>query len=304
MAGGAVSALLLVAALCLVAGVALGLLGGGGSILAVPVLVFAGGLEPRSAIATSLLVVGVSSAVAAGAHAARGRVDVRAGLTLGLASMLGAYAGGRVGQLVPSTILLAAFTVVMAVTALAMMRRRAASTASRPPASWIRTAAVGLAVGALTGLVGAGGGFVIVPALVLLCGLPMRRAIGTSLFVISLNSVAGFAGAASSTPIDLPMAAAATAAATLGSLAGVLTSARVPVGVLRNGFAWLVLAVSFFMTLQQLPAGVVARLQASASHLIAGLVGAALVAVAWLAVHMRHAAGRSSTSPSTSRLVT
>ncbi len=295
------STLLLVATLCLVAGAALGLLGGGGSILAVPVLVFAGGLEPRSAIATSLLVVGVSSAVAAGAHGARGRVDVRAGLTLGLASMLGAYAGGRVGQLVPSTVLLAAFTAVMAVTALAMMRRRAEPTAGLPPASWIRTAAVGLAVGALTGLVGAGGGFIIVPALVLLCGLPMRRAIGTSLLVISLNSVAGFAGAASSTPIDLTLAAAATAAATLGSLAGVLASARVPVGMLRVGFAWLVLAISFFMILQQLPAGVFQGLKASASHLIAGLVGAALVAVAWLAFHLRQSLGRSSTSPSTSR---
>lgn len=296
--------LLLVAALCLVAGVMLGLLGGGGSILAVPVLVFAGGLEPRSAIATSLLVVGVSSAVAAGAHGARGRVDVRAGLTLGLPSLLGAYAGGRVGQLVPEAILLVAFTAVMAITALAMMRRRTGTKAAGPPASWMRTSAVGLAVGGLTGLVGAGGGFVIVPALVLLCGLPMRRAIGTSLLVISMNSVAGFAGAATASAVDPAIAAAATVAATAGSLIGVLASARVPVSVLRGAFAWFVLAMSLFMTVQQLPAGVVAQLQASASHLVAGVAGAALVAAAWLAAHLRRSPGRSSASTSTHGSVT
>jgi len=298
------SAVVLVAALCLLAGVTLGLLGGGGSILAVPILVFAGGLETRSAIATSLLVVGVSSAVAAGAHGVRGGVDVRAGLTLGVASMLGAYGGGRVGQLVPATLLLAAFTAVMAITAVAMMRRRSDEGAGRPPAPWLRTSAVGVAVGALTGIVGAGGGFIIVSALVLLCGLPMRRAIGTSLFVIALNSVAGFAGAASSASIDPAIVAAATVAATAGSLAGVVASARIPVGVLRTGFAWFVLAMSIFMTFKQLPAGAVARLQASASHVVAGLAGAAVVALAWLTVHLRHAFVRSSAATSTHRYMT
>lgn len=281
---------MLVVALCLVAGVTLGLLGGGGSILAVPIFVHVGGMEPRSAIASSLLVVGVASAAAAVVHALRGRVDGRAGLTLGLASMAGAYGGGRAGQLVPASWLLAAFTVVMAITAVSMMRprpdRRSEARAPLP-----RTIAVGLGAGAVTGLVGAGGGFVLVPALVLLCGLPMRRAIGTSLLVIAMNAGAGFAGAASAASLDGGFLVAAVAAATAGALLGVVASSRVAASSLRRGFAWLVLVMTFVMAAGQVPDDVAARLAALAgryaSHVVAALGGAAAVAAAWLVVHLR-----------------
>ena len=285
------STLILVAVLSVVAGVTLGLLGGGGSILAVPILVFAGGLEPRSAIATSLLMVGVSSGVAAALHRSRGGVDVRAGLTLGLASMLGAYAGGRAGQHFPAAWLLAAFTVVMVITAIAMMRpRHAADDAPSAPASWMKTSAVGLAVGALTGLVGAGGGFVIVPALVLLCGLPMRRAVGTSLLVIAMNSVAGFAGTAHIDALEPTMVASATAAATLGSVVGVLSSAHIPAVILRKGFAWFVLAMSIFMVMKQLPSGLLGSMAGPKVYVVLALVVVAIVFGVAAAKHLRRAA--------------
>ncbi len=280
----------IVSALCLVAGLTLGLLGGGGSILAVPILVYAGGLETRAAIATSLLVVGVSSAIAALAHGVRGGVDVRAGLMLGVASMVGAYAGGRLGQHLPSAALLAAFTAVMFVTALAMMRRRPEPEEGRPAASWIKISMVGLGVGLLTGLVGAGGGFIVVPALTLLCGITIRRAVGTSLFVIAMNSVAGFAGSASGVSIDPVLATAATVAAASGSLVGVAISARLAAQTLRGAFAWLVLGMSLFMAVKQLPADALSRAREAAPYILVALVGAALAGATCLLVRLRRSA--------------
>jgi uncharacterized protein len=227
-------------------GVALGLLGGGGSILTVPLLAYVAGMDAQQAIATSLLVVGVTSAVGAVSHARAGRVQWRTGLIFGSAGVAGAYTGGLVARFIPGTALLIGFAGMMIATAIAMLRGRKSVGASndrhRVPIAAIL--AQGLAVGLVTGLVGAGGGFLVVPALALLGGLSMPTAVGTALIVIAMNSVAGLAGHLLNGPIDWAVASAVTAAAVVGALAGARLTAKFDPDVLRKGFGWLVLAMS------------------------------------------------------------
>jgi uncharacterized membrane protein YfcA len=262
-------------------GLSLGLLGGGGSILTVPILVYAAGLAPKDGIATSLLVVGVTSLAATLTHAHGGRVAWRVGALFGVASMIGAYAGGRLAHVLPAKALLAAFTLMMAVTAVTMMRPRhdgaAVQVTELRGAALARAAGIGIAIGLLTGVVGAGGGFVIVPALVLLSGLPMRTAVGTSLLVISMNSFAGFAGSLSHATIHWSLALAVTIASVVGSLAGAALAGRVNPESLRKGFAWFVLAMAVFMVAKQLPPGAAGALSAHVT-LCALFVACALVA--------------------------
>ena len=271
-------------ALSVLIGVSLGLMGGGGSILTVPILVYAAGLDPKDGIATSLLVVGATSVSAMLFHARCGRVAWRVGLPFGFASMLGAYAGGRVAHLLPAKLLLAGFTLMMFVTAFAMMRRRrdvaAAEVTVLRAALFARAAAIGVAIGLLTGIVGAGGGFVIVPALVLLSGLPMRTAVGTSLLVIAMNSLAGFAGALSHATIHWSLALAVTAASVGGSLLGAALAGRVKPESLRSWFAWFVLAMAMFMAVKQLPASVTSMLATHIPLVVLAAVGGSFVILA------------------------
>ena len=244
--------MLLAICLALVVGILVGLLGGGGSILTVPILVYVLHVSPKPAIATSLFIVGATSLVAMSMHARAGRVRLRVGLTFAVASMSAAFVAARVARGIPAGILLAAFTFVMTVTALAMFRKRKESgRTAGPPA---RTLAVGVAVGALTGLVGAGGGFIVVPALTMLCGLPMAEAIGTSLLVVALNSFAGFFGHVGHVALDTNVLLSMTLSAAIGSVGGALASRRVPASALRQGFAVLVLSVAAYMTYRQLRA--------------------------------------------------
>jgi len=258
-------------------GISLGLLGGGGSILTVPILVYAMGLDGKQAIATSLLVVGVTSAAAMVPHARGGRVDFRVGLTFGAASMAGAFAGGRLAHFLPSNVLLVAFAVMMLVTGLAMLRPRADSV-GEARMLWGRVLVIGVLIGVLTGVIGAGGGFVIVPALALLCGLPMPKAIATSLFVIAMNSLAGFAGYVGSITVDLRVATLVTLAAVIGSVVGASLAGRAKPATLRSAFAWLVLAMSVYMLARQ------------TTIAIAGLAAAVIVAAALL-LRRRRTAG-------------
>ena len=152
-------------ALAVLVGVSLGLLGGGGSILAVPLLVYVAGMDAKEAIATSLLVVGTTSAVALIPHARAGRVRWRTGLLFGAAGMVGAYAGGRVAEFIPGSLLLVAFALMMLATAVAMIRgRKSPDKPAHTELPVVRVLLDGVVVGLVTGLVGAGGGFLIVPA--------------------------------------------------------------------------------------------------------------------------------------------
>ncbi|WP_320066061.1 sulfite exporter TauE/SafE family protein [Micromonospora sp. RTGN7] len=241
--------------LAVLIGVSLGLLGGGGSILAVPLLVYVADLPAKEAIATSLLVVGATSVVGVIPHARRHRVRWRTGLTFGFAGMTGAYAGGRLAEFIPAGFLLTGFAVMMLATAVAMIRGRR-NAEGRPVPHDLPVPRVildGVVVGLVTGLVGAGGGFLVVPALALLGGLPMPVAVGTSLVVIAMKSFAGLAGYLSSVSINWGLAAAVTVAAIAGSFAGGRLAGRIPADVLRKSFGWFVLVMGVFVLGQQLP---------------------------------------------------
>ncbi|WP_275572271.1 sulfite exporter TauE/SafE family protein [Mycolicibacterium vanbaalenii] len=250
-------------------GIALGLLGGGGSILTVPLLAYVAGMDAKAAIATSLLVVGVTSAIGAISHARAGRVQWRTGLIFGAAGMAGAYAGGLLARYIPGTILLIGFALMMIATAIAMLRGRktlhTTETGHRLPVPKI--IAEGLIVGLVTGLVGAGGGFLVVPALALLGGLPMPIAVGTSLIVIAMKSFAGLAGYLTSVHINWTLALAVTAAAVIGALIGARLTAMINPDSLRKTFGWFVLVMSSVILAQEI-------------HPAVGITAAALTLIA------------------------
>jgi len=239
-------------------GVSLGLLGGGGSILTVPILTYVLGMDPREAIAASLFIVGTTSAVSAIAHARGGRVRWKTGLLFGLAGMAGAFGGGVIGGFIPGVVLMILFAIMMIVTAIAMIRGRkgrdGGSTATPAGLPVARILLDGLLIGAATGLVGAGGGFLVVPALNLLGGLPMAIAVGTSLLVIAVKSFAGLGGYLLSVRLDWPVVLAFTATAVAGSFVGVALAGRIPERALRRGFGIFVLVMGAFVLVQELPA--------------------------------------------------
>ncbi|APR75773.1 Hypothetical protein A7982_01119 [Minicystis rosea] len=247
--------LVVAAILSLLIGTSLGLLGGGGSILTLPILVYVLRVEPRAAIAMSLFVVGVTSVAGAVAHARAGRVRVRAALVLGGAAMAGALAGGRIARFVPATALLVAFGAVMLVTSLAMMRGRRAALRGEPRAA--KVLAAGVAVGLVAGLVGAGGGFLIVPALAIFGGLAVPEAVGTSLVVIALQSFAGFAGNEARGHLDWALTAVVSASSVAGSFLGAHAGRALSPDALRGGFAWFVLVMAVALIGKQLPASAI-----------------------------------------------
>lgn len=227
-------------------GISLGLLGGGGSILMVPLLAYVAGMEPKQAIAMSLLVVGVTSAVGSVTHARAGRVQWRIAAFFGAAAMAGAYGGGRLAGYVPGTILMVSFAVIMIAAAIAMLRGRNAT--AGPDADHklplVKTAALGLSVGVVSGLVGAGGGVLLVPALAILGGLPMPAAVGTSLVVIAMQSFAGLAGHLTTEHIDWRLAAMVSGAAIVGAIFGGRLVSLVDPNALRRLFGWFVLLMA------------------------------------------------------------
>ncbi|MFJ3975281.1 sulfite exporter TauE/SafE family protein [Streptomyces sp. NPDC090021] len=275
----------LVLAASVLIGVSLGILGGGGSILTVPILVYLAGMDTKEAIATSLFVVGATSLVGLVPHARAGRVRWRTGLVFGAVSMVGAYGGGRLAEYVPGTVLLVAFALMMLATAAAMLRKPRKPMQAKPVHAEMPVKHVvveGLVVGAVTGLVGSGGGFLVVPALALLGGLPMSVAVGTSLLVIAMKSFSGLAGHLDGVQIDWSLALMVTAAAVVGSLIGSRFAGRIPQDVLRKAFGWFVVVMGVFVLGQQLPHAIWASpLTWTALGLAAG------TAVAWGAVRVR-----------------
>jgi len=241
-------------ALALLVGVSLGLLGGGGSILTVPILLYVIGLEPHEAIVVSLFVVGTTSLMGMWSHARVGNVAWREGLLFSVGGMVGAFAGGRLGAMIPGAVLLLLFAGMMLVTAIAMLRgRRTTEVVEGRVRPFPLLFAEGLVVGGFTGMVGAGGGFLVVPALVLLTKLPIERAIGTSLLVIALKSYAGLLGYLGEIVFPWEIALAVTFAAIVGSFIGARFARSVPPARLRTGFAVFVLAMGIFILARELP---------------------------------------------------
>lgn len=232
----------------------LGLLGGGGSTLALPILAYIAGLEAGDAIASSLVVVGCTALVSSILHARKGQVRWRTGSSFGAVAMVGAYAGGRLSALLPGWLLLSLFAGLMITTA-TLMLFGATLRGDRPATDraqvW-RICLQGFFVGALTGLVGAGGGFLIVPSLVLLGGLPMHHAVGTALLVIAMNSASGLLGHLPHANVPWTLTLSFTGVAILGSTLGASVASRMPAAILRSVFAWFVLAMGLLILTKEL----------------------------------------------------
>ena len=243
----------------LLIGLVIGALGGGGSILTVPALVFLLGLSAQDATSASLVIVGVTAAVATVGHARSGHTKWRAGVFLAMAGLPASLLGTRLNLLVDQDVLLLAFSGLMLLAAAGMLiRRRDDSSAvdeeDRPAAAapgragrWSRLIAAGLVIGFLTGFLGVGGGFVIVPALVLALRFPMPRAIGTSLLVIALNAVVALAARAGAGSFDWEVIVPFTVAAVAASLGGTLLAERLPARRLTRGFGVLLVLVAVYV---------------------------------------------------------
>ncbi|MFF4309081.1 sulfite exporter TauE/SafE family protein [Streptomyces sp. NPDC001507] len=243
------SALLLALGAGAVTGLALGALGGGGSVLAVPALDYLLGFTPAAATTASLVVVTVTSATALGAHAREGAVRWRAGAVFAAAGVVPAAVGGAVSRQLPAALLTGAFAVLAGVAALRMLRPATAPSKAPPiPARASRVAGAGAGLGAVTGVLGVGGGFLAVPSLVNVVGLRMRAAVGTSLLVITINSLTALAArAGSAADVDWSAVGPFAGAAILGAWDGRRLASRLSAGTLQRLFAYALLAVAAFM---------------------------------------------------------
>jgi len=235
---------LITLSICLsaVIGVLVGLLGGGGSTMTVPMLTFVAGLDIRQAITTSLVVVGVTSAVGAVAHVCSRRIQWRSTLLLGMTGIAGAYLGARLAGHVPGKIAMVAFAAIMIVSASALWRDRGRATGiGELDLSGVQTALLGTAVGIVSGLTGAGGGFLLVAALTLVCGMEIPVAVGTSLVVSTMHCFAALAGRLDTAHIDWRLTATITAAAIVGTVIGERLTAIIDPSRLRVAFGGLAL---------------------------------------------------------------
>ncbi|MFI1150973.1 sulfite exporter TauE/SafE family protein [Streptomyces sp. NPDC020817] len=246
------STLILALAAGAVIGLALGALGGGGSVLAVPALIYLLGFTPAAATTASLIIVAATSATALYAHATSGNVRWKTGVLFAAAGIVPAIAAATLATRLPEAVLTAAFAATAALAALRMLKPPHPERQPRPvrPA---RAAGAGAGLGAVTGFLGVGGGFLAVPALVGVLGLRMRAAVGTSLLVITLNSLAALAArAGTSTPLDWAVIAPFTGAAILGAWDGKRLASRISGPTLQRIFAIVLLAVAALMLIDAL----------------------------------------------------
>lgn len=250
-------------------GISLGLIGGGGSILTVPVLVYLFGVSPVLATSYSLFIVGSTSLVGAYRNYRLGQVHLRTALLFGLASVTTVYLTRKfLVPVIPSVlfhingfevsksmVIMVLFAVLMLAASVSMIRSggKQISTADNSPANaGFRLPVYGIGIGLVTGLLGAGGGFLLIHALVLLVGMQMKEAIGTSLFIIALNSLIGFTGDIGQVQIDWTFLATLTAIAIAGILAGSAIGRRIAGQKLKKGFGWFVLAMGIYILTREL----------------------------------------------------
>jgi uncharacterized membrane protein YfcA len=249
-------------------GLSLGLVGGGGSILTVPVLVYLLGVEPVLATAYSLFIVGLTSAVGVFPKYKEGLVDVRTALIFGAPSIAAVFLTrrwlvpaiptniGHVGDwvLTKNVLLMSLFAVLMVAASVSMIRdtkKDNGETDSSLSFNYPLIVLEGAVVGILTGLVGAGGGFLIIPALVVLTKLPMKKAVGTSLLIIAAKSLIGFTGDLSAQTMDWPLLLAVTLMAVLGIFLGNTLSKKIDGGKLKKGFGWFVMVMGLYILLKE-----------------------------------------------------
>ena len=248
-------------ALAVAIGLSLSMMGGGGSVLTVPIFVYVMHFEPKQAIAMSLPVVGATSLAGALGHWREGNLHLRSAAVFGSLAMAGAFLGARLASLLSGILQLTLLGVVMICSAVLMLRPpKLAATAAAPADAasgapdgerrWLLAALVGFAVGVLTGIVGIGGGFLFVPALVLLARLPMKTAIGTSLLVITLNTIAGTLGYRGQVDVPWRVVVLFIAFAVAGIVIGTRLTRRVSQLGLRRAFAYFLFAMAAFILYQ------------------------------------------------------
>lgn len=249
--------------LALLIGLSLGLIGGGGSILAVPILVYVLGLNAKTAIAMSLAIVGMVSLIGVIPHWRRGNVNLKTALSFAPPAMVGALLGSRLAALpfVTDTLQLICFAVMMLIASYFMIRKPQTSLSNqvdlaRPQKHqssypWLAIILEGLGVGILTGFVGVGGGFMIIPALVLLGGIPMKEAIGTSLLIISFNSATGFLGYLNQVNINWNLTLTFTTVAILGVILGTYFSSKIQGTKLQKAFGYFLIVIAVFILIKR-----------------------------------------------------
>ncbi len=264
--------------LAVLIGLSLGLLGGGGSILTIPVLVYAVGLGAKEAIAMGLAIVGATSLAGAGSHLKRGNLDLRTALLFGGIGGVGTYAGARLSVFLSGAVQLSLVAGVMLTAAVSMLRTSQPipiSSDEHKTAALAPLTAAALGVGLLPGVAGVGGGFLIVPALTLLTGLPIKRAIGTSLLVIALNSLVGFLGYWGQVEIRWGFLTLFCILSVTGMAIGSALSHRVSSVALKKGFALFLLVMGVFILFKnrELLLQTVAHLRYARALLGGGLIG-------------------------------
>lgn len=252
----------------LLIGLSLGLIGGGGSILTVPVLVYLLGVDPVLATAYSLFIVGFTSAVGTYPKYKEGLVDLKTAFIFGAPSIASVYLTRKVivpqipsiiwqggdWVLTKSVLLMVLFAILMVAASVSMIRdTKTKATASEGPLTFNYPLIVveGAVVGLLTGLVGAGGGFLIIPALVVLTKLPMKKAVGTSLLIIAAKSLIGFTGDLSQQRMDWTLLLTVTTMAVLGIFAGNSLSKKIDGNKLKKGFGWFVLIMGVYILIKE-----------------------------------------------------
>ncbi|MDC9729042.1 MAG: sulfite exporter TauE/SafE family protein [Methyloprofundus sp.] len=262
--------MVVISLLSLIIGILLGLLGGGGSILTVPVLVYLAELPAKDAIITSLFVVGSTSLIATITHATKKHVCWKTGAIFGSAGMLGAFSGGRLNAYIPDALLLILLALVMLVAALSMMLRKQQNillteqeNLSFCPLELPILAILldGFFLGLITGLVGVGGGFLLVPALIHLARLPMHAAIGTSLFIICLQSFAALMGHSAHIAIDLTLTLIISLLAIIGSFIGAKLALNFPAALLKRSFGFFVLILGGGLLYKEISLSLIGELQ-------------------------------------------
>jgi Predicted permeases len=246
-------------------GLVLGLLGGGGSILSIPILVYLFSIEPVIASAYSLFIVGVTSFVGAIPKYREHLVNLRTGFLFGIPSIFSIFITRK--WIVPALpeiifqvsdfaltkrgLLLGVFALLMVIASFSMIRSKKEITSNNHRFRFFLVIIEGALIGFLTGLVGAGGGFLIIPALVFLTGLPFKTAVGTSLFIIAINSLMGFLGDFLNYDIDWAFLLSITALAIAGILIGNLFARRIAALYLRKAFGWLTLAMGTWILVKE-----------------------------------------------------